>query len=142
MALPPQKFREIVFQILFSKDFGAEEPQEMVALLMKELKVTKKVMLDAYTRMEAVFQNIEEIDQKISSHSPDYVFERISRTERSILRLGTFELLFDPSIPPKVAIAEAIRICRKFGSPQSAQFVNAVLDSVFTHVKAAAGALA
>ncbi|MBX9744017.1 MAG: transcription antitermination protein NusB, partial [Chlamydiales bacterium] len=78
----------------------------------------------------------------ISLHSPDYVFERISRTERSILRLGTFELLFDPSIPPKVAIAEAIRICRKFGSPQSAQFVNAVLDSVFSHVKAAAGTLA
>lgn len=131
MALPPQKFREIVFQILFSRDFVVAESQEMIALLMKELKVTKKTMIEADARADLVEKHRTELDEMISRFSTEYSFERISRTEKSILRLGAFELLHDPSIPPKVAIAEAIRICRKFGSPESAKFINGLLDSVY-----------
>jgi N utilization substance protein B len=47
------------------------------------------------------------------------------------LRLGIFEIFFDSEIPAKVAIAEAIRLCRKFGTPESSQFVNAILDGVY-----------
>jgi N utilization substance protein B len=131
MALPPQKFREIVFQILFSRDFVVAESQEMIALLMKELKVTKKIMTEADARADLVEKHLTELDEMISRFSTEYSFERISRTEKSILRLGAFELLHDPSIPPKVAIAEAIRICRKFGSPESSKFINGLLDSVY-----------
>lgn len=141
MALPPQKFREIVFQLLFSSDFASDEPEEMIALLMKELKVTKKTMLEATTRASLVMERLAEIDEKISAFSTEYSFERISKAEKSILRLGVFEILFDLSIPPKVALAEAIRICRKFGSPESAQFVNGLLDSVY-HASIPTGALA
>ena len=45
--------------------------------------------------------------------------------------MGVFELLFDPLIPPKVAIAEAIRLSRKFNTPESASFVNALLDHLY-----------
>jgi transcription antitermination factor NusB len=141
MALPPQKFREIVFQILFSRDFAVDEPQEMIALLMRELKVTKKTMNEADARADLVEKHLVELDETISRFSTEYSFERISRTEKSILRLGAFEILHDPSIPPKVAIAEAIRICRKFGSPESAKFINGLLDAIY-HAAIPAGALA
>ncbi len=141
MALPPQKFREIVFQILFSRDFSLSEPQEMVALLMKELKVTKKTMVEADARAHLVEQHLAELDEMITRFSTEYSFDRISRAEKSILRLGAFELLHDSSIPPKVAIAEAIRICRKFGSPESAKFINGLLDGIY-HATIPAGALA
>lgn len=140
MALPPQKFREIVFQILFSRDFAIDEPGEIVALLMNELKVTKRTMLEASSRADLVAQRQAELDQKIASFSTEYAFERISTVEKTILRLGAFEILFDTSIPPKVALAEAIRICRKFGSPEGAQFVNALLHSIY--VATPAGTLA
>lgn len=140
MALPPQKFREIVFQLLFSLDFHEGEMQELACLLMKELKVTRSSLLAAQARVESLLERREHIDRTISSHSPDYTFERISRAEKAILRLGVFELLFDPSIPPKVAIAEAIRMCRKFASPESARFVNGVLDAAY-QAQSTAGAL-
>lgn len=131
MALPPQKFREIVFQILYSRDFEAGEENEMIPFMMHELKVTKRIMVDAHRKMEAIMAKQEEIDAMISLASTEYSFERISRVEKIILRLGLFELLFDTDLPPKVAIAEAIRLCRKFGTPESAHFVNAILDGIY-----------
>lgn len=131
MALPPQKFREIVFQILYSSDFPSPETEETALMLMGELKVTKKAVLEAKEKVNQIVANLVEVDEKITNYSMDYTFDRISRVEKTILRLAIFELLFDSSLPPLVAIAEAIRMTRKFGTPESAHFVNAVLDRVY-----------
>ncbi|MDE3045219.1 MAG: transcription antitermination factor NusB [Verrucomicrobiota bacterium] len=131
MALPPQKFREIVFQLLYSHDFSPLEQDDSVPFMMQELKVTKRSMLQAHERVAQVLEKLPLIDVKIEQTSTEYSFDRISRVEKTILRLAVFELLYDPSIPPKVAIAEAIRLCRKFGTPESAHFVNAILDPIF-----------
>ena len=133
MALQPQKFREIVFQILFSKEFEPEDSLETALMLMDELKVTKRSVLEAHARADAIRQRLPELDEKISQMSHEYQFERISTAEKSALRLGLFEILYDDSLPPKVSIAEAIRLTRKFGTPESANFVNAILDAVYKH---------
>jgi N utilization substance protein B len=130
MALPPQKFREAVLQILFAQDFGFES-DEMVSFMMGELKTTRRNMIEAQERAASVMAKCPEIDLYITGGSTEYSFERISRVEKSILRLGFFEIFFDDTIPPRVAIAEAIRLCRKFGTPESSQFVNAILDGVY-----------
>jgi N utilization substance protein B len=131
MPLPPQKFREAVFQILFSKDFESAG-EEMIPFMMQELSTTRRNMLDANMRADQVLAKLADIDPLIASASTEYTFERISRVERTILRLGMFELFFDSvPLPAKVVIAEAIRLCRKFGTPESAQFVNAILDGVY-----------
>lgn len=130
MALPPQKFREAVFQILYSQDFvlGSEE---IIPMMMEELKTTRRTMIDAADKVAHILVKLPEIDEYITSASTEYSFERISRVEKTILRLGLYEIFFDESIPAKVAIAEAIRLCRKFGTPESSQFVNAILDGVY-----------
>ncbi len=130
MALPPQKFREAVLQILYSQDFGYAS-DEIVPFMMEELKTTRRNMLDAQGRAAQVVAHLEQIDGYITGASTEYTFDRISRVEKTILRLGFFEIFFDDTIPPKVAIAEAIRLCRKFGTPESSQFVNAILDGVY-----------
>lgn len=130
MPLPLQKFREAVFQILYSQDFisGFEET---ISFMMGELKTTRRAMRDAKTRVEEIVARFSEIDPQIAAASTEYRFERISRVEKAILRLALFELLFDPSIPPQIAIGEAVRLCRKFGTPESAHFVNAILDGIY-----------
>jgi len=130
MALPPQKFREAVFQILYSEGFVSEK-DEIVPFMMAELKATRRSMLDAHARVAEVLAKQEEIDAIIAEASTEYSFDRISRVEKTILRLGLFEILFDNELPSKVAIAEAVRLCRKFGTPESSQFVNAILDGVY-----------
>ncbi len=130
MPLPPQKFREIVFQILYAHDFDGDEG-EMVPFMMNELKVTRRIMLDAQENLKKILEKRDLVDDTIRNASTEYSFERISRVEKTILRLSLYELLFDPALPPKVAIAEAIRLCRKFGTPESAHFINAILDGVY-----------
>jgi transcription antitermination protein NusB len=48
-----------------------------------------------------------------------------------VLRLALYEMLHDDQIPPKVAIAEAIRLSRKFSTPESSSFINAILDAIY-----------
>jgi N utilization substance protein B len=131
MPLPPQKFREIVFQVLYSRTYDACDAEETALMLMAELKVTKKSVLQARERAEQIGAKLPEIDCEIALASTEYSFDRISRVEKTILRLALYEILSDPSIPPRVAIAEAIRLTRKFGTPESAHFVNAILDKIY-----------
>jgi N utilization substance protein B len=129
MGIPPQKFREIVVQLLYSQEYGDLERSYVVPFMMKELEVTKRSMNDVLDRVLKVKEKLSEIDILIVSN--DYSFERISKVELSIIRLAIYEMLFEESIPPKVSIAEAVRLCRKFGSPESSHFVNAILDHVY-----------
>jgi len=129
--LPQQKFREIVLQLLYSHDIGKADPEDMISMIMGELEVSKKSVVAAQERVNQILEKIPEIDDTIAKASLSYSFERIQTVERNIIRLGIFELKYDDKIPPKVAIAEAIRLARKFGSPESATFVNAVLDKIF-----------
>lgn len=131
MALPQQKFREIVFQMLYSQDLGKATEEDMLPLLMEELSVSKQSVKKAQERVRSILEKKAELDTCISKTSTSYDFERIQSVERNILRLGVFELLHDQDIPPKVAIAEALRLARKFGTPESAAFVNAVLDNLY-----------
>lgn len=129
MPFSPQKFREIVFQLIYSDDFGSDV--EIVEMLMAQLSVTKRVVREASALKDKILEKKKEIDELIRSHSESYDFERIPRIERNVIRLGVYELLFSKEVPPKVAIAESIRLSRKFATPEAATFVNAILDSVY-----------
>lgn len=131
MPVPQQKFRELVFQMLYGYDMGHTDENELISLLMKELSVTKKTANEAHEKVTKIAAVLPELDDMINHTSTSYKFNRIQTVERNILRLGLFEILFDDSIPPKVAISEALRLARKFSTPESATFVNAILDTVF-----------
>lgn len=131
MSLSPQKLREMVFQLLYGYDFFPEEEEECIDFLMEKLAVTAKSAYIARDKRRAVSSHIEEIDECIKKFASEYSPERIGRVEKNILRLGVYELLYDQSIPGKVAIAEAVRLARKFATPESGAFINAVLDALF-----------
>jgi N utilization substance protein B len=131
MPLPRQKFREIVFQFLYAQDFASSDEEEMVPFLMGQLAVSKKVVRMAQERGRLIMEKKKEIDKWISEASTSYPFDRIPRVERNVLRLGVFEILFSLETPPKVVIAEAIRLSRKFATPEGATFVNAILDHIY-----------
>lgn len=131
MSLSQQKFREMVFQILYSKDLGSPNQDAIIEMMMNQLAVSKKNVKLAQEKVQTILTKLPEIDPLISSVSTSYDFDRIQTVAKNILRLGVFELLFDSTIPPKVAIAEAMRLARKFGSPESASFVNALLDHLY-----------
>ncbi|MBT3856227.1 MAG: transcription antitermination factor NusB, partial [Nitrospina sp.] len=81
--------------------------------------------------VDKVFAHTKEVDTQLEKFSNHWALDRMSMIDRNILRLGISELLFDASTPPKVVINEAVEIAKKFGSADSPDFINGILDKVF-----------
>lgn len=79
-------------------------------------------------------EHIREIDEKIRLHLHNWSFDRLTRVDLAILRIGVYALLYQPDIPLPVTIDEAVEIAKKFGSSDSSRFVNGVLDGILKSV--------
>ena len=131
MHVSPQKFREIVLQILFAMNGKMSTEKDILNLLQGEYTYPKETLNLALQRAKAVETHQEEIDEILQKAASNYEFERIQNVEKNVLRLALYELLFEKEIPPKVAIAEGLRLSKKFSSPESLTFVNAILDAIY-----------
>jgi N utilization substance protein B len=129
MEFPPQKFREIVFQLLYSMDGSGSAEAELIPFLMRELTVSKKHVSAAYEKANKIWQQRSTLDRMIAEKSRDYSLDRIKTVEKNVLRLAFYELAFDKELDEKIIISEAHRIARKFSSLEGASFVNAVLGT-------------
>ena len=78
-----------------------------------------------------VVMKIDEIDKIITTFAPDWPIDQITAVDRSILRVGVYELKFSETIPSKVAINEAIELAKTFGGESSGRFVNGVLGAIY-----------
>lgn len=73
-----------------------------------------------------------ELDSKLQPIAPEWPIAQIARIDRVVLRIGLYELLnYQDTVPPKVAINEAIELAKAFGSDNSSRFVNGVLGTAY-----------
>lgn len=79
-----------------------------------------------------VIAETPKLDEKLQPIAPDWPLEQIARVDRTVLRLGLYELLFlGEKVPPKVAINEAVELAKAFGSNNSSKFINGVLGTAY-----------
>jgi N utilization substance protein B len=78
-----------------------------------------------------VSEKVAELDKEIEESAPEWPIDQISSIDKSILEIAIFELLFSDSIPPKVAINEAIELAKQFGNNNSGKFINGVLGTIY-----------
>ncbi|HMI09018.1 MAG TPA: transcription antitermination factor NusB [Candidatus Saccharimonadales bacterium] len=82
--------------------------------------------------VKGVIANQVDLDEKIQPIAPDWPIEQIARIDRSVLRIGLYELLYLATVvPPKVAINEAVELAKAFGSDNSSKFINGVLGTAY-----------
>ncbi len=72
----------------------------------------------------------QEIDRIIEKASKNWKLSRMDRVDRSILRLGIFEMLDQATVPAPVILSEAVELAKEFGAPDSPAFINGVLDRI------------
>lgn len=85
----------------------------------------------ARSLVAGVRRNRGELDELLGNTADNWRIERMAATDRNVLRLGAFELMFT-DIPGPVAINEAVELAKRYGTAQSAQFVNGILDKLLT----------
>jgi N utilization substance protein B len=123
--------RETALTCLYQLDLGVEDLPSVLALLGKERKASARVRAFAAALVEGVWTHREEVDRLIAAHLQNWKLERLTRTDRGLLRMAVYEMKFDADVPGKVAINEAVEIGKKFGGEESGRFLNGVLDAVY-----------
>ena len=127
--LKRKEAREIVVGLLFETEFrGDESSTEVFATSAENREIPK----DEYVERVyfGVCENREKIDELIGECSRGWKTHRLTRLSRSVLRLATYEMLFEEDIPCNVSINEAIELTKKFDDPKAKAFVNGVLNAV------------
>ncbi len=125
--------RTLAMQSLFEWDFNGqkEDLKNLASNLVEEHMPAKEDADFVFQLVEGVVSKLSEIDAIITKTAPEWPVAQIPPVDRSILRLGIYELVFLKQVPPKVAINEAVEIAKVFGGDSSGKFVNGVLGTLF-----------
>lgn len=123
--------RILALEYLYQLDLGVEEMDSVRLQLEKDRRGSRRVREFAWALVEGVARHREAIDRLLSENLLHWKLERLTRTDRALLRLAVYEMVFDPEVPAKVAINEAVEIGKKFGGEESAKFLNGVLDAIY-----------
>jgi N utilization substance protein B len=125
--------REIVLQSLFQIDFsGCDAESALEASLAEhEEKDAAKAKAYAEKTLQGVLEHLAAIDGKIGEYAIDWTVERMSATDRNILRVAVYEMMFaEEKIVPGIAINEAVEIAKRYGTEESPRFINGILGKM------------
>lgn len=116
-------------QALFERDSRPEiDPQQSLGMNAEEFAEIDRPFAEAL--LQGVLSHEAALTASIQEHAPGWTLERMDPISRSVLYLGTYELLFGNDAPPAVVMNEAIEIAKEFGSDEAGKFVNGVLNAI------------
>ncbi len=148
-----RKSRELAMKLLFQMTINKEDFKEVIANLKEnieldnqEVEITgfqthneldpesidlKDVDMEYVVRvLKGVQENRERIDNEIENYLIKWKLNRISKIDITILRVCTYEFLYEEGIPKNVSINEAIELGKRYSADKSAAFINGVLGSM------------
>ncbi len=126
--------RTIAMQTIYQWDFNhlsGENLDEVIAFHRKEFAPNFDDGGYVKQTIEGIMRELPKIDELIVHFAPNWPLESMTYIDRSILRLGTYELKCSDVVPSKVAINEAIELAKSFGGEASGRFVNGVLGAIY-----------
>lgn len=130
MARLETRGRARALQALYAWDLRDDQPLDRVAqLLWDDLIVAPEERAFADALLRIVQAQGADLDAELGEVTTNWRIERLGAIERCVLRLAAAELS-QGSTPPRVVLQEAVRLAERFGSAQSARFVNGVLDAL------------
>lgn len=123
--------REVALQILFEDDVNPRATVEATKRFVSGRLNSPDLEEFCMSLILGVRRNQSELDALLSKTADNWSLPRMAATDRNVLRLGAYEILYTET-PDRAAINEAVELAKRFGSSQSAQFVNGILDK-FLH---------
>lgn len=121
--------REIALQVLYQTEQNpGTAPEQTRQFIERRLRGERKLMEFAQSLVAGVEAHKPELDDLISGVAENWRIDRMAAIDRNILRIGAYEMLHCPEVPPKVAINEALELAKRYSTAQSSRFVNGILD--------------
>jgi N utilization substance protein B len=132
-----RRAREIALQWLYQWEIGGHHLDRMFEgghlIQLHPPERERDELAEALVR--GVAENLDRIDPLIREGAEHWRIERIAVVDRLVVRIGVYELLFEPAIPHNVIINEALELARLFSTEDAVKFVNGVLDGIRKKVR-------
>ncbi len=127
--------REVALQVLYEDDLNSGRNPAIADIFVRKRLNGEPPLIDfAMSLISGVRRNRGELDTMLSARAENWSLARMAATDRNVLRLGAYEILYTET-PAAVVINEALELAKRFGAKQSAQFVNGILDRVLQEKK-------
>ena len=128
MKLTRTEAREKIMVILYQIDFYKKENIEynLEDIFHENLEMDNKYVKDI---VNGVLENQDKIDETINKYLDNWDLDRLGKTDKAILRLGTYEMLYYDT-PKVVVINEAVELSKKYSDDKIVKLINAVLDKI------------
>lgn len=136
--------REIAVQSMYQMEMNEVDANEAVTMLLTEameenesevelsdVDATRAFVLEL---VNGTWSRKDAIDALLEDYLKGWQISRLSKVDRQVLRLATYEMIFRDDVPGKVAVNEAIELSKHFGTAESGKFVNGVLGKMIQDV--------
>lgn len=127
--------REAALQMLFQIEASGVEAEKAIALFWRNFEADPEGRSYAEDIVRGIAGTLAEVDATITAASANWRIERMTRVDRNLLRLGTWELMFRPDVPRAVVLDEAVELAKSYGTDESSAFVNGVLNQIGERVR-------
>lgn len=130
------KARETVLQMLYQKDLNPDVNADAIRVMIQDQLRDEELSRFAWSLFAGVMESRPALDQRIEGAAANWTLSRMAPTDRNVIRLGAFELLYTDT-PHRVVIDEALELAKTYGGAQSSAFVNGILDRLVPETKRA-----
>ncbi|HXK51033.1 MAG TPA: transcription antitermination factor NusB [Caldisericia bacterium] len=128
-----QQLHERILLLLYQKEFHSASIPTLNSRIEEDIAHENRIDFgDAPIIIaENIYKNQEKIDKIMTEHLSNWKVERVMLIDKIILRIGIYELLFEPTMKTGIIIDRAIRLAKVYGGIPSGKFVNGILGSIF-----------
>lgn len=136
MTINKEDFKEAIANLKETIEAEREEIDELTGLPLKkepspEDLDLKDVDMEYVIRiLKGIQEKTDDIDAEIEKHLKNWKLNRVSKIDITILRICTYEFLYEEDIPENVSVNEAIELAKKYSADKSASFINGVLGNM------------
>lgn len=131
MASSRHKSRILAFQYLYSWEINPCDTQTLAQNMAENNPdLDQSFYFFSVLLMNGAIEKQKELDTSFSPYLKNWSLDRIAKVDLSILRLATYELLYQKETPAQVVINEAIEMAKEFSKDDSYKFINGVLESL------------
>jgi N utilization substance protein B len=132
-----RKSRETAMKLLFEMSINKEDYKDILESFKEHTDINmEEIDMEYLTKvLSGVQERRNEIDSKIEQYLVNWKLNRLSKIDLAILRICTYEILFETDIPNTVSVNEGIELAKKYSEEKSFQFINGVLDNIIKESK-------
>lgn len=125
-----QKQRKVVFQLVYALNYQGLDCKESILEEFYRQQESQEHLPYIDETFEGIAQHWDELNQLIEPALANWSMKRLSAVCLAILRVAVYEVKFNPAIPDRVAVNEAIELAKEFGDDDSGSFVHGVLSTI------------